>query len=270
MRYLRVVGPQTRPEGDYGVLDGETIHLLSGSPLSETTRATGATCPLSSVQKFLPPVEAPNVIALGLNYRAHAAESKMPLPSAPVIFLKATSALTGHLQPIVLPAEAPAEVDYEAELTIVIGRRAKNVSETEALKYILGYTCGNDVSARDCQLRLDKQWARGKSFDTFAPVGPWIETELDPSDVGVRTRLNGQTMQDSSTSDLIFNVPQIVSYLSRQMTLLPGTIIMTGTPSGVGFVRKPPVFLAPGDVVEVEVEGIGVLRNTVVAEARNG
>ncbi|HOJ41070.1 MAG TPA: fumarylacetoacetate hydrolase family protein, partial [bacterium] len=196
----------------------------------------------------------------------HARESGQPLPEAPVIFLKATSSLTGHLSPIVLPAVAPSAVDYEAELVVVIGRKARNVSEEEARNYIFGYTCGNDVSARDCQLKIDRQWARGKSFDTFAAIGPWIETELEPSRLKIRLLLNGAVMQDSSTADMIFNVPRIVSYLSRQMTLLPGTIIMTGTPSGVGFARKPPVFLKPGDVVEVDIQGIGVLKNYVTSE----
>jgi len=161
---------------------------------------------------------------------------------------------------------APSAVDYEAELVVVIGRKARNVSEEEARNYIFGYTCGNDVSARDCQLKIDRQWARGKSFDTFAAIGPWIETELEPSRLKIRLLLNGAVMQDSSTADMIFNVPRIVSYLSRQMTLLPGTIIMTGTPSGVGFARKPPVFLKPGDVVEVDIQGIGVLKNYVTSE----
>jgi 2-keto-4-pentenoate hydratase/2-oxohepta-3-ene-1,7-dioic acid hydratase in catechol pathway len=158
---------------------------------------------------------------------------------------------------------APDEVDYEAELVIVIGRTARDVPEEHALDHVLGYTCGNDVSARDCQLRLDVQWARGKSFDTFCPIGPWIETEMDPDDAPICSRVNGRTMQSSSTSDMIFSCRRLVSYLSQCMTLLPGTVILTGTPEGVGFARRPPVFLRPGDVVEVEVGPIGVLRNTV-------
>ncbi|MCW3975001.1 MAG: fumarylacetoacetate hydrolase family protein [Candidatus Bathyarchaeota archaeon] len=266
MKYLRIVSSQTKSEGSYGILKGDIIHLLSDPPLSAHSNVTDITCALDEVKKFLPPIQSPNIIALGLNYTEHANESKMDLPSAPIIFLKTTSALTGHLQPIILPSEAPSEVDYEAELTIVIGKSAKNISENEAFDYIFGYTCGNDVSARDCQLRLDKQWARGKSFDTFASVGPIIETELNPSNLNVQCLLNGNIMQNGSTSDLIFNVPQIVSYLSRQMTLLPGTLIMTGTPPGVGFVREPPVFLKPNDRVEVKIEGIGTLENSVIAE----
>jgi 2-keto-4-pentenoate hydratase/2-oxohepta-3-ene-1,7-dioic acid hydratase in catechol pathway len=216
--------------------------------------------------RLLAPVEPPNVLAIGLNYRSHAAESGARIPSAPVLFLKATTSVIGPEEPIRLPAMAPDEVDYEAELVIVIGRRARNVPEAQVPDYVLGYTCGNDVSARDCQLRLDAQWARGKSFDTFAPLGPWIETELDPDNCPIRTRLNGDLMQDSNTNDLIFSTRQLVSYLSRCMTLLPGTVIMTGTPSGVGFPRNPPVFLRPGDVVEIEIEGIGTLRNEVEKE----
>lgn len=268
MKYLRIISPQTDSKGSYGILREDIIHLLDRSPLSGVEKETGITCLLKEVQKFLPPVESPNIIALGLNYAEHANESEMELPLAPVVFLKATSALTGHLQPIILPAEAPSEVDYEVELTIIIGKTARNVPESKALDYIFGYTCGNDVSARDCQLKLDKQWARGKSFDTFAPVGPVIETELDPSNLRVQLRLNGKVMQDGCTCDLIFDVPQIVSYLSRQMTLLPGTLIMTGTPSGVGFARKPPVFLKPGDRVETEIEGIGILENSVMEEGK--
>jgi len=262
MKYLKIVAPQTGAKVN-GILRGDTIHFLDRSPLSGLAKETGDTCSLKDVNQFLPPVRPPNIIALGLNYVEHAKESNMELPKAPVIFLKATSALTGHMQPIILPAEAPNEVDYEVELTIVIGKTAKNVEEDKALDYIFGYTCGHDVSARDCQLKFDQQWARGKSFDTFAPIGPVIETELDTSNLRVQLRLNGEVMQDGYTSDLIFDVPQIVSYLSRQMTLLPGTLIMTGTPSGVGFAREPQIFLRAGDKVEVEIEGIGILENPV-------
>jgi 2-keto-4-pentenoate hydratase/2-oxohepta-3-ene-1,7-dioic acid hydratase in catechol pathway len=147
-----------------------------------------------------------------------------------------------------------------------MGKPAKNVPMADALDYVLGYTCGNDVSARDCQLRLDNQWARGKSFDTFCPLGPWIETEIDPDSAPILSRLNGQVMQQSNTSDMIFDCRRLVGFLSRAMTLLPGTVIMTGTPEGVGFARRPPVFLRPGDTIEIEIEGIGVLTNNVVCE----
>ncbi|MFZ4397044.1 MAG: fumarylacetoacetate hydrolase family protein, partial [Kiritimatiellia bacterium] len=158
------------------------------------------------------------------------------------------------------------EIDYEAELALVIGKTARHVPENRALEYVLGYTCAHDVSARDCQ-RNDGQWVRAKSFETFCPIGPWLETELNPLDVRVQGRLNGQTMQDAKTSLMIFSIPFLISYLSRGMTLLPGTLLLTGTPAGVGFARKPPVFLKAGDVFEVDVEGVGVLRNPMILEA---
>jgi 2-keto-4-pentenoate hydratase/2-oxohepta-3-ene-1,7-dioic acid hydratase in catechol pathway len=245
-----------------GIVEGEQVAFLTETGLIPT----GETAALTEVH-LLAPVEPPNVLALGLNYGRHARESKMQVPDHPLLFLKATTSVIGPGEPIVLPHMAPAEVDYEAELCLVIGKRAKNVSEAEALDYVLGYTCGNDVSARDCQLRLDGQWARGKSFDTFCPLGPWLETEIkDPDNLHIRSLLNGQVMQDSHTSDLIFNCRQLISFLSHNLTLLPGTVIMTGTPEGVGFVRQPPVYLRPGDVIEIEIEGIGTLRNEVRAE----
>ena len=267
MRYVRVILDGQADSYVYGVLEGDAIRVLKASPLSGTAEYTDKKVFLMDVERFLPPITPPNIIALGLNYQEHAIESKMELPSAPVIFLKATTAITGHLNPIVLPKDASDFVDYEAELVIVMGRQAKDVSEEDATDYIFGYTCGNDISARDCQMKLDRQWARAKSFDTFAPIGPWIETEINPDNLKIQSRVNGVVMQSSTTSDMIFNIPEIVSYLSRQMTLLPGTIIMTGTPSGVGFARNPAVFLKEGDVVEVEIEGIGVLKNPVVRGA---
>ncbi len=224
-----------------------------------------------TVLKTLTPVDPPNVFAIGLNYRAHAAETGAALPDHPLIFMKATTAVTPPSGPIILPAEAPDEVDFEAELAIVIGKTARNVPLERALQHVLGYTCANDVSARDCQKRIDKQWARAKSFDTFCPLGPVLVTpdEIDGDNVRIRSILNDQVMQDSSTSDLIFGVKYLVSYLSRQFTLLHGTIILTGTPSGVGVGRTPPVFLRNGDTITVEIEGIGRLTNPVVGEARH-
>jgi len=215
---------------------------------------------------LLAPVVPPQVLAIGLNYRKHAQESKMVVPAAPVVFIKTCNTVVGPGDNIVLPAMAPNEVDYEAELVIVIGKEAKRVSEARALEHVLGYTCGNDVSARDCQLRLDKQWARGKSFDSFAPIGPWIVTNLDGDNLAIKLTLNGVTMQQSGTSDMVFGCRQLVSYLSHCMTLLPGSIIMSGTPSGVGMGRNPPVWLKAGDSVAVDIEGIGVLENKVVKE----
>ena len=262
MRYVRF---RTRDKHvQFGAVKGDSINIIEGNILGDWKQTKG-TLTMAEVT-FLAPAVPPNIIAIGLNYRKHAEEGGSKIPSAPVIFIKANSALCHPNAPIILPKEAPDEVDYEAELVIIIGETAKNVSEKDAHKYILGYTCGNDVSARDCQLRLDQQWARGKSFDTFAPLGPWIETDVDADNCDIRLRLNGKIMQESNTSDMIFDTAGLVSYLSRCMTLLPGTAIMTGTPAGVGFARKPPVFLKSGDKVEVEIEGIGVLKNSVVRE----
>jgi len=220
------------------------------------------------VARFLPPVRPPNIFAIGRNYGAHAAETGANLPDTPLVFLKATTALIGDGDAIVLPAAAPDEVDFEAELAIVIGRVARCVSEASALDYVLGYTCANDVSARDCQ-RRDKQWTRAKSFDTFCPLGPWIVTadEVDPQQCVIRSRLNGRLMQEAHTGAMVFSCRQLVSWLSHQFTLLPGTVILTGTPEGVGMARQPPVFLRPGDRIEVEIEGIGTLSNPVVGPA---
>ncbi len=250
----------------YARVDAELhVELLDGTPFGDH-RPTGERHPLTHV-RLLAPVQPPNILAIGLNYRAHAVESGAAIPERPVLFIKANTAVCGPDDPIMLPRIAPDEVDYECELAIVIGKTARHVSPEVALDYVLGYTCANDVSARDCQLRLDAgQWSRGKSFDTFAPLGPWIETDLDPDRAEIMSRLNGREMQHSSTDDLVFDCAHLVAYLSEAMTLLPGTVIMTGTPSGVGFARKRPVFLRAGDVVEIEIAGIGVLRNPVIAE----
>ena len=241
-----------------------TARLLSGD-LFDKFRVSRRT---ARIARLLAPVTPPNILAIGLNYRAHADETGAPYPARPVLFLKATTALNHPGTPIILPKVAPREVDYEAELCIVIGETARDVSRRNAPKHILGYTVGNDVSARDEQLRLDRQWARGKSHDTFCPLGPCLlrpdrDDPFEPDATGIRSRLNGKVMQDSNTRDLIFGVAELVSFLSRSLTLLPGTVIMTGTPSGVGFSRKPPVFLRAGDVIECEVDGIGTLRNAV-------
>ncbi|MBM3477203.1 MAG: fumarylacetoacetate hydrolase family protein, partial [Armatimonadetes bacterium] len=250
---MRIVRFKANNHWCYGVLEDDTIRCLETTPF-ESLDATDEALHVSRA-RLIAPVEPPNVIALGLNYRRHAEESGMKLPDHPLMFLKATTSVIGPNEPIVIPKMAPDEVDYEAELCSVMGKPAKDVSEAEALDYVLGYTCGNDVSARDCQLKLDNQWARGKSFDTFCPLGPWIETDLDPDNCPIACRVNGETMQESNTSDMIFGCRQLISFLSQVMTLLPGTVIMTGTPSGVGFARKPPVFLKAGDVVEIEVGG---------------
>lgn len=228
--------------------------------------STGET---ATIRRVLAPVDPPNIFAIGLNYRAHAAESGHAPPAEPVIFLKATTAIIADGEPIVLPRSAPDEVDFEAELAIVIGRTARRVSEADALGCALGYTCANDVSARDCQRRRDKQWARAKSFDTFCPLGPVLVTadELNPDGCAIRSHLNGRLMQDSNTDDMIFSAAVVISFLSHQFTLRPGTVVLTGTPPGVGFARNPPVYLRPGDTIAVRIDGIGELTNPVVAEA---
>jgi 2-keto-4-pentenoate hydratase/2-oxohepta-3-ene-1,7-dioic acid hydratase in catechol pathway len=217
--------------------------------------------------RLLAPVPRPGkLIAIGLNYRDHAAESNMPIPEKPVVFSKFTTSVIGPNEPVVLP-ETSEKVDYEAELAVVIGRRAKHVARERALEFVLGYTIINDVSARDFQF-ADGQWQRGKSCDTFAPMGVYIATtdEIpDPHQLWIKLRLNGQTMQDSNTSQLIFGIPELVSFLSETITLEPGDVIATGTPPGVGFARKPPVFLKPGDQMEIEIQGLGTLANPVVA-----
>jgi 2-keto-4-pentenoate hydratase/2-oxohepta-3-ene-1,7-dioic acid hydratase in catechol pathway len=239
------------------VLDGE---LWSGP------RATGE---VVEVRRRLAPLAPVNVFCVGLNYRAHAAEANLPLPEAPVLFMKPTTAVCGPGDPIRLPAcSTGPEVDYECELAVVIGAEARDVPEERALEVVFGYTAANDVSARRWQKHNGGQWVRGKSFDSFCPLGPALVTRdeiPDPQILGLRTLLNGAVMQEGCTDDMIFPVARIVSFLSRDTTLLPGTVILTGTPPGVGFVRTPPVFLGDGDRVTVEVDGIGALTNPVVA-----
>jgi len=219
----------------------------------------------------------PAVICVGLNYRKHAAEAGLPEPAFPVVFYKNPSVVIGPGDDIVIPTVAsdPHEVDYECELAVVIGSRpVRNVSKADALDYVLGYTAANDVSARRWQgPKGGTQWSRSKSFDTFCPLGPALllaHSDVDPDNLAIATRLNGVTVQESNTADMIFDVSSIVSFLSQSTTLLPGTVILTGTPEGVGFTREPPVFLKPGDVVEVELEGVGILSNSVVEEGEDG
>jgi acylpyruvate hydrolase len=215
---------------------------------------------------FAPVPRPGKLICIGLNYRDHAAESNMPIPEKPVIFSKFPTCVIAPGEQVVVPATSK-QVDYEAELAVVIGRRAKNVSAAQALDHVLGYTAFNDVSARDFQF-ADGQWQRGKSCDTFAPMGQTIVTTddiPDPHKLSIKLILNGKTMQDSNTNQLIFGVPALIEFLTESITLEPGDVIATGTPPGVGFARKPPVFLQPGDEMVVEIEGIGGLSNPVVA-----
>jgi 2-keto-4-pentenoate hydratase/2-oxohepta-3-ene-1,7-dioic acid hydratase in catechol pathway len=227
--------------------------------------------PLSRPPRLLPPVERPEkVICIGLNYRDHAAESGMAVPSEPIVFSKFPSALSGPGDEIVLPSSS-TKVDYEAELVVVIGREARRLSVEQGMDAVFGYCCGNDVSARDWQLgKPGGQWLMGKTFDGFAPIGPFIVHKSqvpEPGNLRISMRLNGETVQDSNTSQMIFSIPEIVSYLSQGMTLRPGDLIFTGTPPGVGMGRNPPRFLQAGDECEVEIEGLGVLRNRFVSEA---
>jgi 2-keto-4-pentenoate hydratase/2-oxohepta-3-ene-1,7-dioic acid hydratase in catechol pathway len=217
---------------------------------------------------LLAPVPDPaKIVCLGLNYRDHAAESGMDVPSEPILFSKYATTLIGHGASIVLPP-CSNEVDYEAELVVVIGAGGRDIPRDRAMEHVAGYAVGHDVSARDWQLnKPGKQWMAGKTFDTFAPVGPALVTAdevPDPQALGIRLQLNGRTMQDSNTNQLVFPVDEIVSYLSRIFTLETGDLIFTGTPPGVGMARKPPVWLQPGDIVEVEIDGLGTLRNPVI------
>ncbi|MBL8792825.1 MAG: fumarylacetoacetate hydrolase family protein [Planctomycetia bacterium] len=247
--------------------------LLEGGPAALQAAAKAASSPnakkiTGQVQLLSPIPDPPKIVCLGLNYRDHAAETGAPIPKEPILFSKYTTSLTGAESPIVLPPVSN-EVDYEAELVIVVGQGGKNLKPDAAKTHVAGYMCGHDVSARDWQLKKDqKQWMVGKTFDTFAPTGPVLVTAdevPDPHNLAIKLRLNGQTMQDSSTKQMIFQVGDILAYLSQVFTLQVGDLIFTGTPPGVGIARKPQVFLKAGDVAEVEIEGFGVLRNPVVA-----
>jgi len=265
-----------------GLLKGEVIaditevapnmrELIRGGSvaLQAARKATAPAAYALHAVEFLPAVYPGKILAIGRNYFDHAAEGGSEAPTAPLIFMKLPNALSAHQASIVLPAISE-QVDYEAELAVVMGRRAKRVSEAEALDYVFGYTLVNDVSARDLQFG-DGQWIRGKGLDTFAPLGPFITTRDEIADVQalkIEGRLNGQVMQSSNTQKMIFPVAHLISYISQGITLEPGDVIATGTPEGVGVFRKPPVFLKPGDVFEVEVEGLGVLRNSVASEDR--
>ncbi len=251
----------------HAVLDGDTAQRIEGD-IFQAWKRVGKPFPMREAT-LLSPLAPANLLCFGRNYKAHAEEGGAALPTKPLLFLKATSCVNDPGAPIVLPPVAPSQVDYEAELAVVIGKPAYRVPREEAMHYVFGFTCGNDVSARDIQ-ESDGQWSRAKSFDTFGPLGPWIETKLDPSNLRIQGRLNGQLMQDASTAQLVFDVPYLVSFLSQGMTLQPGTVLMTGTPAGCGFARTPRVWLKPGDVYEVEIEGIGILRNPVKAEDEAG
>ena len=248
IRFQTPTGPQ------FGILEGETIYRAEGGYATGFRRGE-AVGELSQIT-LLSPCQPTKIVALGRNYAAHAAEHGADVPSQPLIFLKPPSAVIGPGEPIVCPPQSK-QVEHEAELAVVIGRPARRVTAAHAWGYILGYTCANDVTARDLQ-RSDGQWSRAKGFDTFAPLGPWIVTELDPGDLAVTCRVNGQVKQQASTADMVFKIAQLVEFITAAMTLEPGDVILTGTPEGVSPIQ-------PGDVVEVEIQGIGALRNPVVA-----
>jgi len=244
-------------EVSYGVVEGDganaTITAIEGHPIGEVA-LTNVVYPLAEV-RLLAPILPSKIVAVGKNYADHAKEMGGEVPHEPLIFLKPSTSIVGPGDGIVYPA-ATKELSYEAELAVVIGRICRDIAIERVPDVILGYTCANDVTARDLQ-RTDGQWTRGKGFDTFCPLGPWIETQIDASDLAISARVNGDTRQDSRTSLLVSDIPTLVSWISRVMTLLPGDVILTGTPAGVGSMHV-------GDLVEVEIEGIGVLANQVV------
>lgn len=251
---------------------GDLLRIVrGGDAMLERVReainsATRRAFDLDEVTLTAPLLNPSKIIAVGLNYIDHCKEAKLPVPQEPVLFTKWPNSITGPYDELHWPEGVTKEVDYEVELGVVIGRRGRNISEADALDYVCGYTVVNDVSARDLQFANAKQWDRGKSLDTFCPWGPWIVTRdeiPDPHNLTVRTVLNGEEMQISNTKNLIFNIRQIIAYASQGTTLLPGDLIPTGTPFGVGFSRTPPVFLKHGDVCECEVEQVGKISNKV-------
>jgi 2-keto-4-pentenoate hydratase/2-oxohepta-3-ene-1,7-dioic acid hydratase in catechol pathway len=255
---MRIVRFHRQGRSDYGILEGERISVLRGAPYEGgLANTSGEVVSLPEVT-LLAPCEPTKIIALGLTYRDHALEFGHPVPDEPLIFMKPNTSVIGPDEAIVYPVMS-RRVDYEAELAVVLGKTARQVPEDKALEYVLGYTCFNDVTARDLQ-KKDGQFTRAKGFDTFAPLGPWIETAIpDPDNLTLEAFLNGERKQHSNTNNLIFGVAAQISFISRIMTLLPGDVIATGTPSGIGPMQA-------GDVVEIRVEKIGSLRNQVVAE----
>ena len=265
MKLVSFEGGFGRVEDDDVVRMGDELvaYLVTGEAHD------GPRIPLASIRPLAPVSRPAKIIGIGLNYRDHAAESGQPIPEEPILFPKFANSVIGPGEPILLP-EATEQVDYEAELAVVIGRMTRDVSVDDALSYVAGYTCANDVSARDLQFR-SSQWMLGKAIDTFLPIGPWLVTAdeiTDPQALAIRCVLNGRTMQDSSTAQMVFGVAELVAYISRTLTLEPGDLIATGTPPGVGAARTPPVWLEDGDEVTIEIEGIGTLTNPVRRKAR--
>ena len=258
-----------------GYIEDDEVRPLGGASMLEyiehgrsaERQPGGEVVPLSEARLHAPVTRPAKIIAIGLNYEDHAAETGGELPEKPIVFAKYPNTIVGPGEAIRIPP-ITEQVDYEAELTVVIGRVAKNVSEEDALEYVFGYMNGNDVSSRDLQFSEGGQWTRSKSIDTFAPIGPYIATRdevPDPHNLSIRCILNGEVVQDGTTSDMGFSIAELVSFLSSGMTLVPGDIIMTGTPAGVGFVRDPALFMKAGDEVSIEIEGLGTLTNPVEA-----
>jgi 2-keto-4-pentenoate hydratase/2-oxohepta-3-ene-1,7-dioic acid hydratase in catechol pathway len=266
MKFVRFLLPEgrtgfgaLRPDGSAAVISGD----VTGAFTTTDEIVTGF--------KTLAPIVPTNIIGIGLNYKKHAEEGGRGVPERPMWFMKTTGAVQNPGDPIVIPATAASDqVDFEAELAIVIGRACRNVKREHAIDHVLGYTCANDVSARDWQFKWGGgQFCQAKSFDTFCPLGPAIVTPdevPDPNALAIRSILNGAPMQDWTTADMVFDVAALIEFLSGSRTLPAGTVILTGTPHGVGFARKPPLFLKPGDTITIEIEGIGTLTNPVVAE----
>jgi 2-keto-4-pentenoate hydratase/2-oxohepta-3-ene-1,7-dioic acid hydratase in catechol pathway len=266
MKIIRYQDPQgitryasQQPDGSAVEIEGDIFGKYS------------ATSRLAKVAKLLSPLQPTAILCIGLNYRKHAEEGKAKIPEWPVLFMKSPGAVQNPGDPIELPTKLKStQVDYECELGVVIGKTCKNVKKADALNYVLGYTCANDVSARDWQKDFGgSQWCRGKTFDTFAPLGPCLVTADEipnPNALRIKTVLNGVTLQDWTTEDMIFDVRTLIEFLSGSTTLLPGTIILTGTPHGVGMARDPKIFLKPGDTCSIEIEKIGTLTNPVIDE----
>jgi 2-keto-4-pentenoate hydratase/2-oxohepta-3-ene-1,7-dioic acid hydratase in catechol pathway len=252
---MKIVRYRYQGKTSCGVLVGKTVHQVKGTIFGKLER-TGEKQRLSRV-RLLTPCQPSKVVAVGLNYRLHAKETKQKVPEEPMIFLMPPTAVIGPGDDIVYPPISK-RVDFEGELGVVMGKKAKNVPEDKALDYVLGYTCVNDVTARDLQAR-EAQFTRSKGMDTFCPIGPCIETELDPHDLELETYLNGKLKQSSNTSDMVFTVQQVIAYITQAMTLLPGDVVTTGTPSGIAPMKV-------GDTVEVRISGIGELRNRIVSQ----
>ncbi len=251
---MRVARFSLNGEPRFGIVDGPELVVLAGHPLVAGYETTGERVPIKEVKLLAPSIPS-KVVCVGKNYADHVAEMNLSTEAEPTLFLKPSSSIVGPGDAIILPPQSQ-QVDLEVELAIVMGQIAKNVTEADALNYVWGYTVANDVTARDLQFS-DDQWARSKSFDSFCPLGPWIETEFLPEDQVLESRVNGEVRQNSTLTHMLHNVPKIISYISQNMTLLPGDVVLTGTPAGISPIRS-------GEIVECEIEGIGTLVNPVV------